>query len=165
MLTLPETLERPERPYIFVSFTLTMAQMQQPARDGFPQLFAYLDRQGLKPAGAPFYNYRRIDMSATLDVEAGIEVDRPVRGEGAVQAGILPSGRFLGLAWHGHPDQLMVVTGMLIGWARLTQQDFDMHTAPDGDHFACRLEYYESDPAQVPDMTQWVTRLAFKLRS
>ena len=68
------------------------------------------------------------------------------------------------MTWHGHPDKLEPVTGLLIGWVRLTNQPLDMEERPDGEHFACRLEIYESDPAEVPDMDKWETRLEFKLK-
>ena len=164
MLTLPETTHRAAQAYIFVPFTVTMQQMQKPANEGFPQLFDYIARHGLRPIGPAFYNYRRIDMATSLDVEAGIAVDRAGPDEGAVRNGTLPEGNFLGLTWKGHPDKLMTVTGMLIGWAKETGAQFDVVERPDGDHFACRLELYESDPADVPDMNEWVTTLAFKLK-
>ena len=164
MMTLPEVTERKAQNYVFVPFTVTMQQMQKPADQGFPQVFDYIARHGLTPVGAAFYNYRRINMSETLDVEAGIAVERAGPEEGAVKVGTLPGGRFLSVTWHGHPDQLVTVTGMLIGWARLTGQDFDMEEQANGDHFACRLELYESDPAEVPNMDDWVTTLAFKLK-
>jgi len=164
MMTLPETLERPAHPYIYVPFTVTMQQMQRPAEQGFPKLFEHIDKHGLKPVGAPFYNYRRIDMENTLDVEAGIALQSPAEASDSVKTGTLPGGKFLSVSWHGHPDGLITVTGLLIGWSRLTGQDFDMHAESDGDHFACRLELYESDPDTVPDMNNWVTQLAFKLK-
>jgi effector-binding domain-containing protein len=164
MMTLPEVQTRTATPYIYVPFTVRMDQMQRPAEEGFPQIFAHIEKHGLKPVGAAFYNYRRINMEDTLDVEAGIALEGAAPEEGNVKAGILPAGRFMGLAWHGHPDQLMTVTGMLVGWSRLTGQEFDVEEKADGDHFACRLEIYETDPADEPDMNQWVTTLAFKLR-
>lgn len=164
MLTLPKTEKRKAQPYTYVPFTVTMRQMQQPARDGFPQVFAHLEKHGLRPVGAAFYNYRRINMEDTLDVEAGIAVEALGPEEGNVRNGTLPAGDFIGLSWTGHPDQLMTVTGMLIGWVNLTQQKLDVEEKPDGDHFACRLEIYESDPAEVPNMDDWVTTLAFKLK-
>lgn len=164
MMTLPKTIQYPARPYIFVPFTVAMDELQKPAQEGFPKLFAHIEKHGLEPDGAAFYNYRRIDMARTLDVEAGIALQAPGPGEGDVQTGTLPGGDFLSLAWHGHPDSLEMVTGMLIGWARLTGEHFDMHEAPDGDHFACRLEIYESDPEETPDLNDWETTLAFKLR-
>jgi effector-binding domain-containing protein len=163
MMTLPEITERAEQVYVYVPFTVTMQQMQKPADEGFSQIFPYLDRHGIKPVGAPFYNYRRINMAETLDVEAGIAVERPGPEDGAIRTGTLPGGRFMGVTWHGHPDKLETVTGMLIGWSRLTGQAFDQRTEGADDFFACRLELYETDPAEVPSMDDWVTRLEFKL--
>lgn len=164
MLTLPTTEERSAQPYIYVPFTVTMQQMQTPANEGFPLIFAHLEKHGLKPVGDAFYNYRRINMEDTLDVEAGIAVESLGPEEGQVKNGTLPAGKFIGLSWTGHPDKLITVTGMLIGWVNQTQQKFDMEEKPDGDHFACRLEIYESDPDEVPNMEDWVTTLAFKLK-
>lgn len=164
MLTLPEIIERPAQPYIYVPFTVPMDQMQTPAQQGFPQVFAHIEKYGLTPSGAAFYNYRRINMSQTLDVEAGIELAAPAPEDGAIRSGTLPAGRFMTLDWHGHPDALEKVTGMLIAWARLTNQPFDGHTEGNDDFFACRLEIYQSDPSEVPNMDDWVTTLAFKLK-
>lgn len=163
MLTLPKITERTAQACIYVPFTVTMNEMQRPANEGFPQIFAFIEQHRLKPVGEAFYNYRRIDMSSTLDVEAGIAVEVAGPDGAAVRNGILPAGRFVELSYTGHPDQLMTVTGMLIGWLRETGQKLDVDEKADGDHFACRLEIYESDPAEVPDMNDWVTTLAFKL--
>tara|TARA_R110002020_G_scaffold416651_4_gene625914 strand:- start:2923 stop:3417 length:495 start_codon:yes stop_codon:yes gene_type:complete len=163
MLTLPETIDRPEQAYAYMTFTVRMDEMQKPANEGFPVVFATLAAQGIAPVGMAFYNYRRIDMAATLDVEAGVAVERAGTDTDQVKFGTLPAGRFVTLQWHGHPDKLEPVTGMLIGWLRLTEQPLDMETRPDGDHFACRLEIYETDPDKEPDMDKWVTTLAFKL--
>ncbi|WIY54278.1 GyrI-like domain-containing protein [Devosia sp. YIM 151766] len=163
MLSLPEIIERPAQAYAFVRFTVPMDQMQRPANEGFPQVFDYVAKHGLKPIGAAFYNYRRIDMADTLDVEAGIALEHAGPEEGNVKIGTLPAGRFVTLTWNGHPDHLMTVTGMLIGWLKLAEMPLDMVEAADGDHFACRLELYESDPAEVPNLDEWVTTLAFKL--
>jgi effector-binding domain-containing protein len=164
MLTLPEIVERPEQVYAYINFEVRMDQMQTPASEGFPALFAYLAQAGIAPVGAPFYNYRRIDMAETLDVEAGVPVARLGEESGNIRFGTLPAGRFVTMRWHGHPDALEQVTALLIGWVRLTQQPLDMEELPDGDHFACRLEIYESNPDDEPDMDKWVTELAFKLK-
>lgn len=164
MLTLPKTTQREAQAYIYVPFTVTMQQMQQPANEGFALLFAHIEKHGLKPVGDAFYNYRRINMEETLDVEAGIAVEALGPESGRVKNGTLPAGNFIGVSWHGHPDDLITVTGVLIGWVNITGQSFDMEAKADGDHFACRLEIYESDPVEEPDMNKWVTTLAFKLK-
>jgi effector-binding domain-containing protein len=164
MLTLPQVFDREEQSYAFITFTVRMNELQKPAEKGFPLLFQTLEQQGITPIGAPFYNYRRINMAETLDVEAGIPVSRQGQEAGAVRFGTLPAGRFVGLTWHGHPDKLEPVTGLLIGWTHQTQTPLDMEELSDGDHFACRLEIYETDPGDEPDMEKWVTHLAFKLK-
>lgn len=164
MLTLPEIVDRPAQPYAFIKFTVRMDQMKQPADEGFPALFAWLGQHGIEPVGAPFYNYRRINMSKTLDVEAGVPIARLVDGDGLVQIGTLPAGKFVTLDWVGHYDGLIGANAMLIGWVRLTQVDLDMTRDGEDDHFACRLEIYETDPSEEPDPEKWRTRLAFKIK-
>lgn len=164
MLTLPETIERPEQAYAYINYTVRMDQMQQPADEGFPILLQHVADQGLIPVGAPFYNYRRINMADTLDVEAGVPLERAGQSSDRVKFGTLPGGRFVTLDWIGHPDKLEQVTGMLIGWLRLTEQPLDMEERADGDHFACRLEIYEDGPHTEPDINKWKTTLQFKLK-
>lgn len=163
MLTLPEIVERPAQSYAYVTYTVPMNAMQKPANEGFPQVFSHLQKHGITPLGPAFYNYRRIDMAGTLDVEAGVAVDASGPEAGNVRFGTLPGGKFVTLTWNGHPDKLMTVTGMLIGWLKESGTRLDVEEKADGDHFACRLELYESDPTEVPDMDKWVTTLAFKL--
>ena len=128
-------MTRAAQAYAYVNFTVRMDEMQKPARDGFPAVFALLAEQNIDPVGAPIYNYRRIDMENTLDVEAGVPVTRMGQESDRVRFGTLPAGRFVTLRWHGHPDKLEPVTGMLIGWLRQSGQPLDMEAKPDGDHF------------------------------
>jgi len=51
-------------------------------------------------------------------------------------------------------------TRNLLDWA--TERDVKWDA--DGNKWGCRLEEYLSDPAEVPDMNKWQTRLAFRLR-
>lgn len=164
MLTLPEVFVRKEQLYAYVTFTVAMSEMQRPATEGYPAIFSLLAQEGITPAGAPFYNYRRINMSTTLEVEAGVPVTSAGTEENGIKFSTLPSGRYVGLTWHGHPDKLESVTAVLIGWTRQMELALDMEERPDGDHFACRLEIYENDPEEQPDMDKWVTHLAFKLQ-
>ncbi len=163
MMTLPQIIERPAQPYAYIDYEVTMAQMMVPADDGFPRLFDALAKQGITPSGAPIYNYRRIDMAKTLDVEAGVPVSSQGQESEGLRFGVLPAGRFVSLEWHGPFDDLEAVTAVLIGWCRLVGHKFDMREADDGDYFACRLEIFETDPREEPDQEKWVTRLAFKL--
>jgi effector-binding domain-containing protein len=163
MLTLPKIIERPAQPYAFITYTVTMQEMTKPADEGFSKLFQWLGANGIEPVAAPVYNYRRINMAETLDVEAGVPVAAVREDDGDIRFGMLPAGRYVELEWHGHFDGLIDATAMLIGWVRLTGHQFDVEEKADGDHFACRLEIYETEPDKLPP-EEWVTRLSFKLR-
>jgi hypothetical protein len=49
----------------------------------------------------------------------------------------------------------------LLEWARRQNLAFDAGPGPGGDHWASRLEVYETDPD--PDMNKWTTQLLFRL--
>jgi effector-binding domain-containing protein len=81
-----------------------------------------------------------------------------------VRFAMLPAGRYATLDWNGPYEALEQLTAMLIGWVQLIGHEFDMVGKADGDHFACRLEIYETDPGAVPNPADWVTTLVFKLK-
>lgn len=163
MLTIPTIQEFPARHYAYITFVVPMSAMKKPADEGFPALFGWLARHGIEQTGAAFYNYRRIDMANTLDVEAGVPVQHPGQGDDKVRCGELPAGRYVVVTHTGHYDQLYDATAMLIGWAKERGIAWDVNAQPDGDHFACRLEIYETDPDEEPNPDKWVTQLQFKI--
>ncbi|HEX3964848.1 MAG TPA: hypothetical protein VHZ03_50760 [Trebonia sp.] len=55
------------------------------------------------------------------------------------------------------------MTASLLEWAGQEGPTWDMANAQDGERWAARLEIYETDPAVEPDMTKWITQLAFRL--
>ncbi len=162
MLSIPIIEDHSARPYAYITFVVPMTEMKRPADEGFPALFGWLANHGIAPVGAPFYNYRRIDMAGTLEVEAGVPVERIGAGDDSVHFDQLPSGRYVVTTHTGHYDQLYDATAMLIGWAKERAIAWDVREEADGDHFACRLEIYETDPDDEPDPRKWVTRLQFK---
>jgi hypothetical protein len=54
----------------------------------------------------------------------------------------------------------VTATRDLLQWASEHALEWDA----DGNRWGCRLEEYLSDPVEVPDMSEWQTRLAFRLR-
>jgi len=51
------------------------------------EVFAWLGKQGIAPAGAPFIRYLVIDMDALLDSELGVPVATALSGDGCISAG------------------------------------------------------------------------------
>jgi effector-binding domain-containing protein len=124
------------------------------------QVFDWLAARGIAPAGPPFWRYLVVDMEAELELETGVAVASHPKGDDQVRAGVLPAGRYATVLHTGHPDSLESATRELLEWAAGRDLKWDA----DGDRWGCRLEEYLSDPAGVPDMNQWQTRLAFRLR-
>ena len=158
----PEIVERAEQPYAGIRGTVTMQRIGEIA-DRMPEVFGYLAANGITPAGAPFLRYAVIDMAGELRIEVGVPVAEPVGGEGDVFAGLLPAGRYVQVSHQGHPDELLDVTGDLLGWAEQRGLSWDRTEEADGEHWDCRLEVFNDDPAEQPDMTKWTTDLVFKL--
>jgi DNA-binding transcriptional MerR regulator len=118
------------------------------------------------PAAGPavaYYEDDVIDMARELEMEAGVPVATAVGGDGQMVTGVLPAGRYATLTHVGHPSELMAATKALLDWAAGQGLTWDVTPGEDGDRWACRLENYLTDPDQEPDMSKWVTQLAFKL--
>jgi effector-binding domain-containing protein len=159
--TTPVLTERPEQPYVAIRGTVTMTEIAAIA-DRLPDVFGWLAEHDAAPVGAPFFRYLVIDMGRRLEIEVGVPVAAALEGSGDVVAGVLPAGRYATVRHRGHPDELVAVTGELLAWAQAEGLTWDMTTGEDGEHWACRLEVYNTDPRVEPDLNNWVTDLAFK---
>ena len=159
----PRIIERAEQPYAAVRCVVTMGSIATvPAR--LPELFEWLGRHEVSPAGDVFFRYELIDMAGDLVIEVGVPVSGDVPGGGDIVTGVLPAGRYVSSVHVGHPDQLMDATARLLAWGEDAGVTWDATDAPAGTRWGCRLEIYLTDPAEQPDMDQWVTQLAFRLR-
>jgi effector-binding domain-containing protein len=152
-----------ERPYAAIAASVTMDTLGAivPPLNG--EVFRWLAARGIAPAGPPFWRYNVIDMDRTLEVEAGVTLAAAAAGDERVTTGILPAGRYATVRHVGAPDTLVAATAALHGWATAEGLKWDMSQTPEGERWGCRLEIYLSDPAIEPDMTKWVTELAFRL--
>lgn len=162
MPTPPAIVERAEQPYVSIAKTVTMQTIAEIA-DRIPEIFGWLGAQGVEPAGAPFFRYNVIDMERELQMEAGFPVSVALEGEGDIQAGVLPAGRYATVTHVGHPGGLIGVTAGLLSWANEQGLRWDMAESDRGERWGCRLEFYKTNPAVEPDMNKWETELAFRL--
>jgi hypothetical protein len=128
----------------------------------FDELFAAFSRAGVEPNGMEFIKYNLINMPA-LEIEVGMTTDANIPASGRLVTGELPGGRYVSLTCTGSYDGLMDVTAMLVGWAKEKGLPWDSHHAPDGEHFACRLEVHDNNPSIEPGPAKLQTTLLFKL--
>ena len=127
------------------------------------EVFGWLAVRGAVATGASFWKYNVIDMERQLVVEAGTAVAVAVPGDDRVLAGVLPGGRYATARYTGHPTGFADTTAALLDRAAEQGLTRDVGETEDSERWGARLEIYQSDPAQQPDMSQWVTELAFRL--
>ncbi|HEY6813441.1 MAG TPA: GyrI-like domain-containing protein [Propionibacteriaceae bacterium] len=156
----PTIETRIDQPYAAIPVSVRVEELGTVVPPLTGRVFEWLAARGVAPAGPPFWKYVVVDMEAKLELETGVAVSSSVEGDGEVSAGILPAGRYATVVHTGHPDTLVTATRDLLQWAT----EHDLEWDADGNTWGCRLEEYLSDPAEVPDMNEWQTRLAFRLR-
>jgi effector-binding domain-containing protein len=158
----PEIVTRDEQPYVAIRGHVSMAEIGAFAvRTG--EVFGWLAARGLAPAGPPFLKYNVIDMARQLEIDNGVPVLAPAVGDSTMIASVLPAGRYATLTHVGHPSELMGATKALLDWAAEQHLTWDMSSGQAGERWGSRLEFYLTDPREEPDMTKWVTQLAFRL--
>ena len=163
MIAEPHIATLPERPYVAIPASVTMATLATVVPPLNGEVYDWLAARGIESAGPPFWKYNVIDMARGLEVEAGCPVAEAVAGDGRVIAGVLPAGRYVTVRHVGHPDTLMAATKAVLDWAAEKGLTWDVSPSPEGDRWGGRLEIYHSDPQSEPDMTKWETELAFRL--
>jgi len=161
-MSAPEIVTRAEQPYVAIRGQVSMAELG-PFAGRTGEVYAWLGARRLEPAGPPFLKYNVIDMARQLEVEAGVPLAAPADGDGDVISGVLPAGRYATVTHVGHPSELAGTTKVLLDWAAGQGLTWDMSPDADGDRWGSRLEFYLTDPREEPDMSKWVTQLAFRL--
>lgn len=161
MITQPRLEQRDEQPYVGIRTQVPTSKFKEIIPQFLDELFAWLGRQGVKPAGAPFMRYHLINMAGNMDVELGVPVATTLQGDGRIAPGVIPAGRYATLVYSG-------VTGItgnkaLIEWAVNNNIRWDRWDDEHGDAFRARVEYFLTDPAEEPDRNKWETEVAIRL--
>ena len=162
MLTEPKIERRDAVPYLGIRAQVPMTELPIFIPESLGELFPWLGKRGVQPAGPPFIRFHAIDMSAKLEVEVGIPVSSTLSGEGQIQPSVLPSGRYVSLVYTG-VDNGIEANAALLDWAAKQGLALDRWDTPDGDTFAGRFESFLTDAAQESDRSKWETEVAIRL--
>lgn len=164
MFSTPTVEERGERPYVAIRTLATMAELPVVMPQLHDEVFGWLARRGIAPAGAPFIRYHVIDMAGQLDIALGVPVARAVPGDGRVYADTLPPGRYAALVYTD-VRQGIPANGALLRWGAEQGLTWDAWSTPQGDAFGARLETFLTEPDDEPDPAKWETEVAIRLKS
>jgi effector-binding domain-containing protein len=94
-------------------------------------------------------------------MEAGVPVATQVAGNGRVQPGEIPAGRYATVIHAGPYERLVDTTRDLLAWAEENGVQWQAHATGNAEAWAGRFEFYLTDPAEEPDPEKWETELAF----
>lgn len=162
MIGKPKVEQRAEQPYMAIRTQATMQSLDTVIPQGIEEVFAWLGKQGVAPAGAPFIRYLVIDMEAQLEIEVGVPVANTLAGDGRILAGVLPAGRYASLIYTGI-DNGIQANWALLKWGAEQGLVWDTWAAQKGDGWGARFESFLTNPDEEPDRAKWETEVAIRL--
>jgi effector-binding domain-containing protein len=115
MITEPKIEDRNEQHYVGIRTQVTVQEMGPVLPPLWGEVYGWLASKGLKPAGAPLWRYRVVDMEAKMEIDVGVPLATTVTGDGRVTA---DAGRYATLIYTGPYDGLMRATADLLAWAK-----------------------------------------------
>ena len=101
MITEPKIEDRNEQPYVGIRTQVTMQEIGKVLPPLWGEVYGWLASKGSKPAGAPLWRYRVINMAVKMEIDAGVPVATAVTGDNRINADILPAGRYATLIYTG----------------------------------------------------------------
>ncbi len=162
MFTDPKLEVRPVQPYMGVRTQTTMAELGETIPRLHDEVLGWLGARGKAPAGLPFIRYHVIDMASALEVTLGWPVAQALEGDGRVEAGTLPAGRYASLVYTGVENGIEG-NRALLEWGAAQGLSWDTFASERGDGFGARYESFLTDPEGEPDPTRWQTEVAIRL--
>jgi effector-binding domain-containing protein len=163
MISEPKVEQRAEQPYVAVRTQVPMPDWGHLLPGLWGEVYGWLGRQGVEPAGPPLIRYRVIDMMTELEIDVGVPVASALSSDDRITADVLPAGRYATLVLTGDYSGLVEATAALLDWGAAQGLVWDSRPGPHGDEFGGRFESYLTDPQEEPDPAKWQTALAMRL--
>jgi effector-binding domain-containing protein len=157
----PKIYMREETPTMGIRITTPFGGMFAQVDKLRKEMNLWFKARGIEPKGHAYLRYDVIDMAGDMDIEFGFCVEEEVAGDGRVQAGSLPGGRYVGLVYSGGGYQ---GNKALVEYVRDNNIPVDRWDTPEGDNFRCRFEMFLTDPKIEHRKTKWEIEVAFKLK-
>ena len=144
--------------YAAIRVRLSMGELGPALAKLWPEVSAWLDERGIMPAGRPLIRYHVIDMPE-VEIAVGLPIEPGAVGDGRIEVGELPAGRYAGLVHVGSYEDLVQANVDLRRWAADHGVAFDGCDGAPG--WAGRVEFYLTDPMDDPDPLAWRTEIAY----
>jgi effector-binding domain-containing protein len=162
MITEPKIENRTEQHYVAIRTQVPMKEFKRVVPQLLGEVFAWLEKQGVAPAGAPFMRFHVVNMAEKMDIEMGVPVASALSGDERIHAGVLPAGRYASLVYTGVRNGIKG-NKALLDWGAKKGLVWDVYEAENGDGFGARFESYLTDPVDEPNQAKWETEVAIRL--
>lgn len=153
-------VDKPERPYLGIRFQTPFDGMFALVTKDLKELRKWSKAYGLSDEGPYFLRYYETDMKGIMDVEVGLMTNSGLAGQGRIQRGSLPKGRYASLIYRGNGLRGNVA---LMKWASDNAVKFDRPANGNAESYICRYEAYLTDYRIEPRKLLWDVELSIKL--
>jgi effector-binding domain-containing protein len=164
MLTDPKVEERTEQHYMAICSEVNMKNISTVLPPLIPQIRAWMDKNNIIPSGPPFFKYFSMDKNDHLQVDVGIPVASPMRGEGKIVPDTFPAGKYATIIYTGDYRHLKDAHMKLEEW--MTKKGLNDRLSGNEQKavWRGRTEFYLVDESTEPDPEKWQTEITFLLK-
>jgi effector-binding domain-containing protein len=142
------------------SLTVLTIRTTTPATDisatlgqAYGKLTAEMQKQGLSFAGPPLAIYHSYS-DEKVDIEAGLQVNKPGKSSGDINAKELPATKALKVDYFGPYNNLKAAYSYIDQWIKNNNKTV---TGPP-------WEAYVTDPGSEPDSSKWLTQIYYPIQ-
>lgn len=147
-----ELNEQEEQPVLSIRTRTVVENLPKAIGEAYGKIMRYMGELGEPPAGVPYTAYYNLDMK-DLDVEMGFPVARVLPGQGEVNAGAIPAGRYATCMYKGPYKQMEEPYNEIFKW--MAENGYE----PAGVSY----EYYYNSPEEVPE-SELLTKIAIAIK-
>jgi GyrI-like small molecule binding protein len=158
----PASVEmRPAIPYVGIRLKTPFRGMLATRDRLLEDARAAIKEAGIETVGYGFLRLHVVDMSGSMDLEAGYFTASPTDdAHPTIQPGSMTGGRYATMKYRDHAHR---ANQALQDWVRDNGLKLDLRNVPEGDAFACRYEAFWTNPALEPRKTRWTVELSILL--
>jgi hypothetical protein len=153
-------VEKPERFYLGIRLSTPFDGMFALVTKALKELRKWRKENSLSEEGPYFVRYYRCDMKSIMDVEVGLMTNSGLAGQGRIQPGLLPKGRYATLVYRGNG---LRGNQALMKWAKDHDVTFDPLSVDEVESYVCRYEAYLTDYRIEPRKLLWDVELSIKI--
>ncbi len=153
-------VDRQARSYLGIRLQTPFNGMFALVTKALKEMRKWSKERSLADEGPYFVRYYHCDMKDIMDVEVGLLTESGHAGQGRIQPGSLPKGRYATLIYRGNG---LRGNQALMKWAVENGARFDPLVPGAVESYVCRYEAYLTDYRIEPRKLLWDVELSIKI--